>query len=92
MWYKGTSDAHAGALTAKPRPSTNTPARSSVGFSMATQPSNAKAPKELRKTKKKNTPRLGRSVFLGFEEKTVTPAKPGVLKLQKEAWLIRLGA
>ena len=40
----GTSDAHAGALTAKPRPSTNTPTRSSIGFRIPAQPRNAKAP------------------------------------------------
>src|SRR5260370_6071310 len=40
----GTSDAHTGALTAKPRPSTNTPTRSSIGFRMPAQPRNAKAP------------------------------------------------
>src|ERR1700737_4260917 len=40
----GTSDAHTGALTAKPRPSTKTPTRSSIGFRMPAQPSNAKAP------------------------------------------------
>src|SRR5262249_1623453 len=36
--------AHAGALIAKPRPSTNTPTRSSIGFRMPAQPRNAKAP------------------------------------------------
>ena len=40
----GTSDAHTGALTAKPRPSTNTPTRSSIGFKMPAQPRSAKTP------------------------------------------------
>src|SRR5260370_42631676 len=40
----GTSDAHTGALTATPRPSANTPTRSSIGFRMPAQPRNAKAP------------------------------------------------
>jgi hypothetical protein len=40
----GTSDAHAGALTAKPIPSKNTPMRSRTGFSRPAQAKKANAP------------------------------------------------
>src|ERR1700732_307905 len=40
----GTSDAHAGALIAKPTPIKNTPPRSRNGFSKPAQPKNAKVP------------------------------------------------